>query len=366
MVGSHRPPAELKLLTALRGLAAWWVVLYHIRAAMPWAGAEIQHALSFGYLGVDFFFLLSGFVIWISAQRDFMTDGWHAYGPFLWRRFARIAPLYFFMLAGAVILALGMEALGKPNPGLFVWRDLPFHIFMVQSWGIIDPLHWNIPAWSISTELAAYLLFPLLAVPVRAVHNRVGVLAGLFVLLCAGLYFFFASQQHPTLGNDIEHTALVRCVLLFAAGMCVAQIWAHIEGRDILIAGGGAVLVLLASVALISGWGTQIMLVPFIFGVALLVLAIIDRRFPGVTPRWLHYLGDISYSTYLVHYLAWFLFKLLFVQDAHDASPLIVGAYLIAVLCASVLLYRVVERPAQRWLRARAPVNRTAAKMMRS
>ena len=94
---------------------------------------------------------------------------------------------------------------------------------------------------------------------------------------------------------------------------------------------------------------------PATFAALVLTLALID----GVNPlgaRLPHYLGEISYATYLSHFLLFIVFKLVFVTDPRAIPLLLVALYLAFVLTASITLYLCVERPAQRWLNHRSPV----------
>ena len=77
------------------------------------------------------------------------------------------------------------------------------------------------------------------------------------------------------------------------------------------------------------------------------------RGGPRLGRRPLHYLGQVSYATYLSHWLLFFAFKLVFVSDPRAVPPALIALYLLLVLVASVALYHGVERPAQRWLTAR-------------
>lgn len=365
MGNGHQPAQELKLLTGLRGIAAWWVVLYHIRGAMPWLPSSVQHGLSYGYLGVDFFFLLSGFVIWISAHRDFEASGWGAYAPFMWRRIARITPLYFLILGGAILLALALQSAGSADDRLFIWSDLPYHLAMIQAWGFIDPLHWNVPAWSISTEMAAYLVFPLLAWPTRLFGRNHWASALFFLLLCGAIHLYFSSHQLPNMGSDIWHAGLVRCLLLFTAGISIAHIWHHRRDGEMWAPTLAGVIAAIAATSWGLGSVSQTLAVPLLFGSILLLAAIAAKRWPTLTPHWLYYAGEISYSTYLAHYLGWHVYKLLFVSNAANVSPFGIAGYLALMLVASILLYRVVERPAQSWLRRRGPTFTSVANAAR-
>ena len=81
---------ELRALTGMRGLAAWMVVAYHIRGSIAGLPQAIEGVLAKGYLAVDFFFLLSGFVIWLTYAERLRRDGLAGVPRFLWRRLARI------------------------------------------------------------------------------------------------------------------------------------------------------------------------------------------------------------------------------------------------------------------------------------
>src|SRR5947209_3724623 len=93
-------PQFLPALTAMRGLAAWWVVLYHFRDEVPRAlfGNTVYSVISHGDLAVDFFFELSGFVVALRYAGRFNRPNWTAYKEFLVARTARLYPLYLSIL----------------------------------------------------------------------------------------------------------------------------------------------------------------------------------------------------------------------------------------------------------------------------
>ena len=96
--------------------------------------------------------------------------------------------------------------------------------------------------------------------------------------------------------------------------------------------------------------------VPTAFAAILLTLAITaGRRGNPLEGAALHYLGEISYATYLGHFLLWFVFKLALVDDVHAVHPLLTALFLALVLGSSVALHHLVERPAQRWINAWSP-----------
>jgi len=331
----------------VRGIAAWLVVLFHIRKSilgLPELGLTI---LSKGYLAVDFFFLLSGFVIWMSYAPRIRERGLGAVPGFLRRRVARIWPLHLFMLGVGVALACAILATGRDVPH-FPFAELPLHILLLQNWGFTDALSWNDPAWSISCELGAYLVFPLLALAIdwRRVPTP-AILAAIAALLVL-LHAVFALRGATSLGQEIPRLGLIRCILEFACGTAVGALWLRWRERwrtpAMLSAAAAAALAGLA----ITGALPETLAVPAAFAAALLALAL--TRGSPLEGRAIHYLGEISYATYLGHYLLWFAFKLAFVDDARAVSPMLIALYLAMVLAASMLLYHCVERPAQRWI----------------
>ena len=339
---------ELRALTGMRGIAAWFVVLYHIRlsiAGLPpfWVGIFAK-----GYLAVDFFFLLSGFVIWLSWSERVRVGGMRAVPGFLWRRLARIWPLHLFMLGCAVALAVLLAALGRHDPADYPFADLPLHLLLLHNWGFTDHLAWNDPSWSISTEWAAYLLFPIVArnvdwcrVPTWAVLCAI---AALLVLLHDSM------AGSPTLGTDIWTFGLRRCLIEFAVGSAVCALWLRWRDAPALPACGAIILAVAALAARHAGVA-ETLAIPAAFAALLLTLALTSgHRHNPLTRPALHYLGEISYATYLGHFLLFVAFKLALVDDAQAIAPVLIALYLALVLGSSVTLHQLVERPAQDWL----------------
>lgn len=337
---------ELRALTSIRGIAAWFVVLFHIRLSLGGLPAPVSAVLAKGYLAVDFFFLLSGFVLWMSWSERLRGGG--SIPEFLRRRVARIWPLHLFMLGVGVALALLLRATGRETPH-FPLAELPIHIALLQNWGF-TALAWNDPAWSISCEFAAYLLFPLLVLAIdwRRVPTP-AILAAITALLLL-LHAIFTLRGATALGQGISRLGMVRCLLEFACGTAVAALW--LRWRDgwrlPAIAGISAASALLVS--WIDGLLPETLAVPAAFAALLLVFALTaGKRGNPLEGRVLHYLGEISYATYLGHFLLWFAFKLA-LADAHAVGAPVIGLYLALVLAGSAALYHWVERPAQRWL----------------
>jgi len=344
-VTDRAPVHELRALTGVRGIAAWFVVFYHIRLSIAELPIPVRDVFAKGYLAVDFFFLLSGFVIWLTWSDRIRAGGAASIPRFLQKRIARIWPLHLVTLGGAVALALLLRATGRSDPQ-FVFPELPLHVLLLQNWGFTRHLAWNDPAWSISAELGAYLLFPLLVMAVDWRRLPSVVLVAIAGALLIGLHLV---MNAPTLGTDIPRYGLLRCLTEFTTGSIVCALW--LRWRDLNWAPIGAALLAVLLAGICTAGAPETLIVPALFAAILLLLALTaGRQGNPFELKWTHYLGEISYATYLGHFILWKAFKLVFVTDATAVSPAKIALYLSLVLLASIALYHLIERPAQRWL----------------
>ncbi len=373
MTGGHDGPRDVPALTGVRAIAAWWVVVYHIRSAFaPWAPGEVMAVLAKGYLAVDMFFVLSGFVIYLNYRHRIEANA-ASIADFMVRRIARIYPLHLLLLLATLAYVLAALYANGSVPQTYAFELLPLNLLLVQNWGFTDQLSWNIPSWSISTELFAYILFPAIALGIRWHRWPTW---GLWLAaggLAITLHLYFLAHGAGELGDDIPGLGLVRCVMQFMIGTALCALFLRLRAQPPLpLALVGAAIVIGAGVA-IFGW-VETLAMPLLWITLILGIALWPGHWANpLAWRPLVYLGDISYSTYLVHYLAFIAFKLLFVEDLNAMPLWLAPAFLVAVLVLSVLLYRGFERPAQRWIldqwksrratRPRAPAPIDAAKI---
>ena len=163
---------QLSSLTPLRGLAALWVVLYHYcGTAQFFPNLDVtphSYPISKGYLAVDMFFVLSGFVMAHVYRRAFSEGVTEHYRSFLVARIARLYPPHIFILLLFVATAAASQFMGGLATGSFEsipltgprsWGAIIANIFMLQGL-LAGQLSWNYPTWSISVEFMAYLAFP--------------------------------------------------------------------------------------------------------------------------------------------------------------------------------------------------------------
>ncbi|MEM9310724.1 MAG: acyltransferase [Pseudomonadota bacterium] len=349
------PRAQLNALTGLRGLAAWFVVFYHIRLSLTdLLPTGVIDVFARGYLAVDFFFLLSGFVMWLNYGERFAQDGARQALPFLWKRFARVWPLHALMLSGFVVFVALLAATGRPIEG-YPLHELPLHVLLMQNWGLTSELTWNHPAWSISTEFAAYLLFPVLVMAVPWQRLGPAVLLAVLLALLGGLGAVFATMDETSLGADIARTGLLRCVLEFAAGLVLARLWQSAERIAVgppLWALGGLGLAL-AGIALGL---PETLFVPASFAAILMACALdtgpLAKALSAPIMLWI---GETSYATYLMHFFAFILFKIAFVGPDLQMGWMGLIGFCLAVQAGAAILYVGFEKPAQRWLNSRQP-----------
>jgi peptidoglycan/LPS O-acetylase OafA/YrhL len=371
----HRIP-EIRALTGLRIVAALLVVVFHIRGNLRNAFPEFTDAvwpvLDSGLLGVDLFFALSGFVLtlnYVDAVGVRLSRSGTA--RFLWARVARVWPAYAVTLLIAGIWHAGLPVIGWQDP--VPVRDLSalsflrqFGLVVLWTEGDYDRLTWNGPAWSVSAEALAYLVFPILALLLfrldRAVRARTLVWLGLAALV--PILVLGAESLHG------PFTWLIRLAGAFTAGalaaLAVRKVWSHVG--DHRYASWPAVLTWLSAAGIL---GTlymtyyldrpQARILAVVFFPLLLVGLSLSRsgiaRFLGTRP--MVFGGRISYSLYLTHMLLviepfWAL-QTRWPGTLGDQT-LLAKLYFAAVpLLACVtgwLLWRFVEEPAQRTMRS--------------
>lgn len=346
-------PSDIKALTALRGIAAWWVVLYHFREIAPGVQKPVlANIADHGYLAVDLFFIMSGFVIALNYGRKFNSLSWARYQRFVWARIARLYPLHLFIMTLYLLNPVLIKTLSAMK---FVGQRYDFgyyvmSLLLVQNWGFAKDVAWNVPAWSISTEFFAYLVFPLLwLIASKLTQHRLLEIGTALVLIALAIIGHFILGE---LGGHIASLGLVRCVVEFSLGLLL-----FLLVREACVPSSSKALVILVPMVTIS---LLLDLPDYLAAPAafmLLITALLDEKSVGSqllnrTP--LVWLGEISFSTYLVHYLIrdWIKFTLL---RPEVSTSLAFGVYVTATLIISPVLYCTVERPGRRFLRAMVP-----------
>jgi peptidoglycan/LPS O-acetylase OafA/YrhL len=310
-----------------------------------------------GYLAVDVFFILSGFVMSLTYEHMFREHLFgRGYAIFLIRRLARIYPLY--IVTVVAVAALNFAGLSHSWSGGF--GNFLINVIMVQGWGFGDSI--NSPTWSISTEFGAYLLFPAFTVLMlrqQWVRITLAILffAGIAVMSCLPLDQ--ADRNGPL---DICNTAtiypLLRCLCEFGIGMAV-----YVAAKDPRIArmcSGGWVsaLVVILLFACLLAPGTDMAVVvatPFIIIIGATSGKSPISRFLGSAP--VFFLGEISYSVYLLHsqFLRIYRLGTPLLERHHVPHALAVVITSVALygslIAVSYLAFRYLEAPMRKAIR---------------
>ena len=215
-------PADLKSLTGLRIVAAAWVLVYHFRNRL---GLDLEQVgmIDKGYLGVDLFFILSGFILSHVYVRAW-AEGRFPYGSFLWARLARLYPVHLLTLGATIMLwGLGRWAGARFEAAAFDPAAIPQHLLLVHAWWATPTVQWNFPSWSISAEWFAYLTFPAFALASLTLRRRPIVA----VVLAATLFFSLdaiVQAYGGSLTRLTAHGGVLRIIPSFAMGVALHRL----------------------------------------------------------------------------------------------------------------------------------------------
>ncbi len=356
-------PQELKPLTSLRFIAAFWVLLYHFKDHLGLGMGQFG-LVADGYLGVDLFFTLSGFILAHVYLSQF-EGGQFGYGGFLKNRIARVYPMHLAALGAMLVLFAGAAILGvgESNPDAFRLSDLPAHLFMVHAWGTTPSVGWNFPSWSISAEWLAYLLFPLVAGLVLKAKRWSGAFAVGALALC--LFSFWAldnlSAVFPGVGQNFSQmTAQIGALRILPSFLLGVALYAF--GREHAAPKSWAWPI----VAVSAGWVVAVTTLGWWegltwFGLAGLLYGLAETSRHGVdapmSGRVFVFLGAASYAMYMIHLpidIVWFhaleKFGVTETSDLALRVGAVVGVFAVCI-AASMVAYLVIEEPARKWVR---------------
>ncbi len=343
-------PADLRPITALRFFAAAWVAVYSFWENL--AGVGLPGFVSKGYLGVELFFVLSGFIL-SHVYLQAAGEKRFSYRGFLWARIARVYPLHIATLLGVGALAGAAIAAGMSvDANVLSWSSLPANLLMVHAWGLAPVAGWNHPSWSISAEWFAYLCFPVFAFVfwrLRAKPVAAVVGAAAFV---AVLYFVFEQWAGFSLTEATIRWGALRIVPCFAYGCALYLLYRRAPLKAPWLCSAAFAVLLLASAALTLWDGVTVLLAG---GLILSLASLPNARAGWLASKPAVYLGEISYSVYMVC-VPWKLLAVNLAAKVTDAPDkqlqLFVWLAILALLpVVAALSYHLVERPARKALR---------------
>lgn len=361
------------LLDGLRGVAAMLVVWYHVFEGFQFAGNKpVIDFINHGYLTVDFFFMLSGFVIGYAYD-----DRWGkslTMGGFFRRRLIRLHPM---VMLGALIgtvsfLLTGMERWDGTHSTLLLtlialvcsWLMIPALPGMqrdVRGNGEMFPL--NGPCWSLFFEYIGNILYALI---IRRLSTRA--LAWLTALLCCALTWFAATNQSGYgsigVGWTLDTTNLLggtlRMLCPFTIGMLMSRVFKPIKNVRGAFWICTIILLVLFHVPFIDG-GTPMSL-NGIFEVACIIcifpiivwLGASGTTTDNTSRRICRFLGDISFPLYIVHYPLMYAFYMWLIKTElytfSETWPIAISTMACSV-CIAWLSLRFYDEPVRKWLK---------------
>lgn len=365
---------EIKALTGLRIVAALWVVLFHFRPllweASPRLKDDLAPLLNAGAQGVDLFFILSGFVLtWNYLER--MGPSWSRKATlhFLWLRLSRVWPVYLVTMHLAALWIIFTLHVGTvPSPDVTKLTAISYvrQFFMVQLWfePFFDGTSWDGPAWSISAEWLAYLIFGL---AILVIYRMSMVTRARSLLLLAFLatvpttILLLASGHFYTPWSWLPR---ILCQFIAGALACAAVRRLRIGERGQRVAGYVAIALVVVIVWVLYYYDANPVpgmidpggLVDLLFMPLVVALSIGSGSLPSLlSTRVFTYGGQISFSLYMVHeivHTAWNWAVIEYtIEMPKSTAKLVVVALILAAIGASALLYHGVEEPARKWMR---------------
>ena len=352
------------ILDGLRGVAALMVVAFHLFEAYS-GGSPHKQIINHGYLAVDFFFLLSGFVVaYAYVDRWGGMSQWQFYK----RRLVRLQPMIVIGgLIGAALLAFQHSPMFPKLETVTTWQVIGVLLLSfvmiplrpsaeIRGWGEIYPL--NGPQWSLFYEYVANILY---AVGLRKLSNRwLGALVALSALALIGLLVL--GPRGDVIGGwalDAKgiHIGLTRVMFPFFAGVLLMRL-----GKRIKVRHGFAVcsVLLIAALSLPRFGGTERLWVNGLYEAACVILLFPlivaigagEKDVDGPSLRIARFFGDLSYPLYITHYPLIYVYTAWVVDHkipAAQGALVGVGVFAAAVAIAWACL-KLYDEPARRWL----------------
>jgi len=234
-------PIEIRALAGARALPPLLIVLFHFSEGHHYSGVRwIDLLAARGYLWVEFFFALSGFILThVYGARVAQLFTKKGFGGFLRARLTRLYPLHLFMLLALLCLMEGARLFAwwggyhsiydmKYHPAMR-WSGFFLSVALVHAWNTMNTLTWNGASWFVSVEFALCLMFPaFVALADGPVWRGVA-------LIAAGVAGLFALDLNSLHGLDITfHNGVLRGMGDFSVGVGMAVLYREWRPRDAL------------------------------------------------------------------------------------------------------------------------------------
>lgn len=344
--------ADIRALTGVRGVAAAVIVVYHFGdVQLATGGTATYFRIPFGYLLVDMFFMLSGYVMALTYREAFDTLTGRSFANFMLKRVARLYPAY--VVIGLFYLAKMAAGLSGEKLDMFTAWDWTGNLLMMTGWGLyILPVIGV--AWAASAEMGSYLLLPAL----MPLTQRKGAAVTWLAVLAAFVAIYAVSISGRGSGGSLDVVngnsfyPLLRAVAGFTLGLAIFR---FADALDRLSAAmQDALLVVILAAILAVGVVSPTDLPLYLLFIPLVAVLSRDGRlaqllFGNVL---VYRLGIISYSIYLIHPL-FVSFAVRSWRHHGETEKAFIAASLVcfaAIWLLAELSYRLVEMPGRKAL----------------
>jgi peptidoglycan/LPS O-acetylase OafA/YrhL len=343
--------ADIRALTGVRGVAAAVIVAYHFGDVQLYGGGSVAYyRIPHGYLPVDLFFMLSGYVIGLTYKEAFSSGRLKNYATFMLKRVARLYPAYIAIgLLYVMKIAAGWS--GQDTLSMFSLSDIAGNLLMMTGWGLhIQPLIGV--SWAASAEMGSYLLLPLLlSVTVRRSPLVCGLAVLAALLAIVAVSFSGRGSSGPLdVVNGNSFYPLLRAIAGFTLGLAIFR-FAGVLDRLSMTAQDVLLAAILAAILTTEIWAAGDGVLYLLFIPLVAVLSRDGRLAQALFGNAIVYrLGIISYSIYLIHPLfvsfavgAWRHFG-----ETESAYLAASAVCFIAIWLLSELSYRLIEMPGRK------------------
>ena len=365
---SHNNKQHIFQLTGLRFFLAFAIFLLHLYLfflSPLFPEVKFFHNWMLrGHLGVDIFFVLSGFVIAYSYFDQFQEKQL-VYPAYLLRRFARIYPVHLFttiIVFVAYLAQFGSEyesaadyMNGVPADAVdFSLVELFKSMLLIQSWGLPMIASWNLASWSVSCEWLVYILFPLYAGALQSLDGKtkttISIIALLYLVEIIAAFLSIKYQGLSAIG-------IIRVIPSFAIGILICRLSLHRHAASRKISHFWVLSAL--AVILLQPWHLLAVLILPFFMWFIYAIATKQINMSWLEHPWLIYGGKTSFSLYLCHTAVMMVFSAIanphdFIDASLYEKCALIISYVLSSIALTVLTYHLIEAPMFRKISALA------------
>jgi peptidoglycan/LPS O-acetylase OafA/YrhL len=346
---------KLVYIDSLRGIAILMVIIVHNSAIIQQLSPNVKLITSYGQMGVQLFFLLSAMTLTISNKSK-SNESSHIL-KFYIRRFFRIAPLYYF----GIVLYFFVWALrsfvedGKfLKPEGYTAQNIMANIVFVH--GFYPPANNSIVpgGWSIGTEMAFYVIFPMLfyIIDLLAARFSVKIVIWFSVLIftvnIAAQVLIMDITKQDIQNNSFLYYNLLNQLPVFSLGITL-----HFMERAGYFANYSdffnVIMFSAITIFLLSIWNSQLPLIyaviPYISGISFIFLYLLFQRNQAINHLVLRRIGELSYSIYIFHFVVIVIANLIYKRYLTELNDVIV---LIFLFCFTVFFTFLIAQISER------------------